>query len=219
MRFRDRRDAGRTLARELDRFAAEAPVVLALPRGGVVVGAEIAAALRAPLDAVVVRKIPAPRSPELALGAVCETGGEQVHLDPRTVRETGAPDEYLRAESRRQLDEVRRREALYRAGRPPVPIAGRTVIVVDDGVATGSTALVALRAARRAGAARVVLAVPVASPDAVRALAREADDVVALATPPDFFAVGQFYDDFAQTTDDEVVRLLAEAGGRAAPPA
>ncbi|HRQ74014.1 MAG TPA: phosphoribosyltransferase family protein, partial [Phycisphaerales bacterium] len=138
MRFRDRRDAGRALARELTRFVGEAPVVLALPRGGVVVAAEVAAALHAPLDVIVVRKIPAPRSPELALGAVCEMGGEQVHLDPRTVRETGAPEAYLRAESQRQLDEVRRREALYRAGRPAVPIAGRTTIIVDDGVATGS---------------------------------------------------------------------------------
>ncbi|MCW5774825.1 MAG: hypothetical protein KIS87_00065 [Phycisphaeraceae bacterium] len=214
MRFSDRRDAGRALARELARFAGESPVVLALPRGGVVVGAQVAAALHAPLDVIVVRKIPAPRSPELALGAVCEMGGEHVHLDPRTLRETGAPEAYLRAESQRQLDEVRRREALYRAGRPAVPIAGRTTIIVDDGVATGSTALVALRAARRAGAARVVLAVPVASPDAVRALARDADEVIALAAPIDFYAVGQHYDDFAQTTDDEVVRLLAEAGTR-----
>lgn len=214
MRFRDRRDAGRALARELARFAAEAPVVLALPRGGVVVGAEVAAALRAPLDVIVVRKIPAPRSPELALGAVCEMGGEQVHLDPRTVYETGAPEEYLRAESRRQLDEVRRREALYRAGRPAVPVAGRTVIVVDDGVATGSTALVALRAARRAGAARVALAVPVAAPDSARVLARDADAVIVLTAPDDFYAVGQYYDDFSQTTDDEVVRLLAEAEAR-----
>ncbi|GIK19711.1 MAG: phosphoribosyltransferase [Leptolyngbya sp. PLA2] len=217
MRFRDRRDAGRALARELVRFAGEAPVVLALPRGGVVVGAEVASALRAPLDVLVVRKIPAPLSPELALGAVCEMGGEQVHLDPRTLRETGAAEEYVRAEARRQLDEVRRREAIYRAGRAAVPIAGRTVIVVDDGVATGSTALVALRAARRAGAARVVLAVPVASPESVRALGRDADEVVALAVPIGFYAVGQYYDDFSQTTDDEVVRLLAESGSR--PPA
>ena len=203
--FADRREGGARLAEALRRFAPERPVVLGIPRGGVVVAAEVARALDAPLDVVIPRKVGAPGNPELGLGAVAP--GVRV-LDERLIRDLGVSSEYLEREIEAQEREIERRSAAYRGDREPVEIAGRTTIVVDDGVATGGTAAAALRWARHAGAARVVLAVPVAPRQALAALSREADEVVVLATPEPFYAVGQWYDRFDQVSDEEVVRLL-----------
>jgi predicted phosphoribosyltransferase len=182
-----------------------------LPRGGVVVASEVAAALAAPLDILVVRKIGAPEQKELGVGAVVD--GVPV-LDHELVRRLAVPDSYLRDETALQIEEIRRREAAYRRGRPAMALKDRTVIVVDDGVATGASTRAALRAVRRRGPARTVLAVPVASPETLRTLAAEADDVVCLETPEDFRAVGQFYEDFEQTADEQVIDLLDRARGR-----
>jgi predicted phosphoribosyltransferase len=209
--FADRSDAGRRLASHLD---VEGPaVVLAIPRGGAIVGDEIARALHAPLDVVVPRKIGAPGNPELGIGAIAP--GVRV-LDPRMVLGLGVSPEYLEAEVTRQEAEIARRELAYRGGRPPVEVEGRIAIVVDDGVATGGTAVAAIRWARAAGAASVVLAIPVAPPQSLARLRAEADDVIVLATPEPFFAVGEWYRRFDQTTDDEVISALARAHGDAA---
>lgn len=207
MTFRDRADAGRRLAAVLTAYAGADLVVLGLPRGGVPVAAEVAHALAAPLDVVVVRKLGVPRQPEYAMGAIGE-GGVRV-VDERVVRETGVSPEQLAEVEARERAEVERRAAGLRAGRPRIPLAGRTAILVDDGVATGSTARAACAVARALGARRVVLATPVAPMRTVAALRAVADDVVAVETPADFRAVGQFYADFGQTTDAEVVALLA----------
>lgn len=209
--FRDRTDAGVRLAHELKCFRDGDPVVVALPRGGVPIAFEIARALDAPLDVVVVRKLGLPSQPELAMGAVGEGGATVVN--DRVVRYARVAPDDLAAVANRERAEVERRARHFRGDRPPLPLAGRTVIVVDDGIATGSTARAALQVARARGAARVALAVPVAPPDSLRELAEFADDVVCLAAPPAFFAVGQWYDDFTQVSDAEVNRLLAAAAG------
>jgi putative phosphoribosyl transferase len=209
--FRDRVDAGQRLADRLRSIALDQPVVLGLPRGGVVVAAEVARALDAPLDVLVVRKLGAPGHPELGIGAVADGDPPLVLVNDDVMRSLQVRDAYLARETAAQLDEVRRREAHLRAGRPPPSLRDRAVIVVDDGIATGGTVRVALRAVRRAEAARVVLAVPVAPPEVVAALEGEADQVVCLEAPDGFTAVGRFYDDFRQTTDDEVTALLAVA--------
>lgn len=206
--FDDRRDAGRRLAARLLPFRDEAPAVLALPRGGVPVGYEIARALAAPLDVIVVRKLGAPGEPELGIGAVVDGDSPLGVLNEKTMQALGVTQAYLDREVATQLAEIRRRQQLYRSGRTRVPIAGRTAIVVDDGLATGSTMRAALRSVRRADPARLVLAVPVAPPDTLSELATEVDESVCLATPDPFGAVGFFYRDFAQTTDEEVTRLL-----------
>jgi predicted phosphoribosyltransferase len=208
--FEDRAEAGERLAAALGAYRGTGAVVLAIPRGGVVVGEVVARALDAPLDVVVPRKIGAPGNPELGLGAVAP--GVRV-LDPALVRALGVSDEYLEAEIAAQEREIERRVAAYRRGRPPVEITGRTVIVVDDGVATGGTAVAALRWARAAGASPVVLAVPLAPGATVGRLAHEADRVVVLASPEPFSAVGEWYQSFGQTSDDEVVAALARAAG------
>jgi len=206
--FSDRRDAGRRLAPQLERYRSEQPLVLALPRGGVPVGYEIACALAAPLDIIVVRKLGAPGRPELGLGAIVDGDHPEGVLNEGVVQALGVSPDYLRSEVRRQLAEIRRRQEAYRAGRPATPIAGRTAIVVDDGLATGGSMRAALRGVRRAGPRRLVLAVPVAPPETIEAIAPEVDDVVCLAQPVPFGAVGQFYERFGQTDDEEVVRLL-----------
>ena len=215
--FDDRRDAGRQLAARLLPLRDEAPAVLALPRGGVPVAYEIARALAAPLDVIVVRKLGAPGEPELGIGAVVDGDSPLGVLNEHTMRSLGVTQDYLDREIAVQLAEIRRRQRVYRGGRTRVPIAGRTAIVVDDGLATGSTMRAALRSVRRADPARLVLAVPVAPPDTLSALASEVDETVCLAMPEPFGAVGFFYRDFAQTTDEEVTGLL-DAARRAIDP-
>jgi putative phosphoribosyl transferase len=211
-RFRDRRDAGVRLAHRLEPLRSEHPLVLALPRGGVPVAAEIALALHAPLDVMIVRKLGVPRQPELAMGAIGE-GGVRV-LNDDVIRLAGIPRHDIDAVEARERLEIERRATRYRGGAPMLAIDGRTVIVVDDGIATGSTALAALQIAHARGARRIVLAAPVAPADTVAELASSADDVVVLETPYPFFAIGPWYEDFAQTTDDEVCRLLEARYGR-----
>ncbi|RPJ14645.1 MAG: phosphoribosyltransferase [Actinobacteria bacterium] len=210
MIFADRIDAGERLAKGLAHLAGSECVVLAIPRGGVIVGEVIARELGAPLDVVVPRKIGAPGNPELAIGAVAP--GIRV-LDPRMVGALGVTDRYLDREIAEQEAEIERRQRAYRGGRPPQPVKGRVAIVVDDGVATGSTAVAALRWARARGAERVVLAVPVAPPQSLERLRAEADEVVVLETPQPFLAVGEWYRDFDQTTDEQVVSALARSAG------
>jgi putative phosphoribosyl transferase len=206
MRFRDRADAGRQLAWRLQQDRLEAPVVVGLPRGGVPVAAEVARVLEAPLDVLVVRKLGCPWQPELALGALGEEGA--MVLNSALIAGIGLAPQDLADVIGAERGELERRLARYRGTRPAVPVAGRTVIVVDDGLATGATARAAIRVLRRRGARRVVVAVPVAPPETVTALGGVADEVVALETPRAFLAIGQFYDDFAQTSDQEVTRLL-----------
>lgn len=209
--FTDREEAGRRLAQALSRFQGQDVVVLGIPRGGVEVAAVVAESLGAPLDVVIPRKVGAPGNPELGLGAVAE--GVQV-LDESLIRVLGVSERYLRNEIAAQEREIRRRSALYRQNRPAVPLQGRVVIVVDDGIATGGTAAAAARWARAQGATRVVLAAPVAPSEALRRLAGEADEVVVLETPEPFYAVGQWYLDFPQVPDERVVELLARASDR-----
>jgi len=209
--FRDRRDAGRQLAAALAPYRKDDPVVLALPRGGVPVGFEVAKALGAPLDVLLVRKIGAPGHEELGLGAIVDGHDPQLVLNEDVVRVVAPPPGYIDAEAQRQLAEIERRRKQYVGDRPPVPVDGRVVIVVDDGIATGGTVKAALRGLARHHPARLVLAVPVAPADTLRELTAECDDIVCLATPEPFYAVGPHYRDFRQTEDEEVVRLLAEA--------
>jgi predicted phosphoribosyltransferase len=208
--FVDRRDAGEHLTEALRSSLAadDDVVVLAIPRGGVEVGAVVAAALGAPLDVVIPRKVGAPGNPELGLGAVAD--GVEV-LDAGLISALGVDEDYLRREIARQLEEIRRRTDAYRGGRRAADLKGRVAVVVDDGVATGGTAVAALRWARARGAKRVVLAVPVAPAESVRRLRAEADEVIVLIAPQHFFAVGQWFGDFPQVSDESVVRLLGEA--------
>ena len=211
-RFWDREDAGRQLATALSQYAGRADLlVLALPRGGVPVAREVAAALGAPLDVFVVRKLGVPGHRELAMGAIA-SGGVLVVSD--VAREMAIPEETI--EEVRQLEgvELLRREALYRGGRPPADVAGRTVILVDDGVATGSTMRAAIEALRALGAAGIVVAIPVAPAETTAELRALADDLICLGTPEPFVAVGMWYEDFSPTSDAEVHDALAQAGGR-----
>jgi putative phosphoribosyl transferase len=208
--FEDRVDAGRVLAEELIARGVGAGgdvVVLAVPRGAVALAAEVARSLHAPLDIVVVRKIGAPGNPEFAIAAV--DGDGVVVGDPGRF----ARPDYVADEVAAQRAEIVRREAAYRGGRPATPLQGRAVVLVDDGVATGLTALAAVGWLRRHGAGRIVLATPVAAPDAAQTLAGAVDELVVLEAPPDFRAVGQAYVDFAQVSDAEVVELLDGAAG------
>jgi putative phosphoribosyl transferase len=207
--FRDRADAGRRLAAGLEHLRAERPVVLALPRGGVPVAYEVARALDAPLDVILVRKLGVPSQPELAMGALGE-GGVRVLNDDVLDHIAITPERLAEVEAREGHELVRRASA-FRGERAMTPIAGRTVIVVDDGIATGSTARAALRVARAHGASRVVLAVPVAPPETIQPRAGEADEVVVVEQPARMWAIGAHYDDFRQTTDAEVVSLLDAA--------
>ncbi|GLX53538.1 putative phosphoribosyl transferase [Streptomyces hygroscopicus subsp. hygroscopicus] len=209
MRFADRVEAGERLGARLGFLRGEDVVVLGLPRGGVPVAARVAEALDAPLDVCLVRKLGVPYQPELAMGAIGEDGVRVLNED--VLRATGVRDDELARVEERERRVLAERAERYRGERPSVPLAGRTAVVVDDGVATGSTARVACRVARARGAARIVLAVPVAPRDFARRLGGDADDLVCLDTPWDFAAVGQFYDDFAQTEDAEVTACLRRA--------
>jgi putative phosphoribosyl transferase len=206
VQFRDRQSAGHDLGVALERYRGPSTLVLGLPRGGVVVAAEVARVLGAELSVIVARKIGAPGNPEYALGAVAE-GGEVV-LNNREISLVGISRAYVDDETRRQEQLIQERIRLYRGGAPLPPLDNRPVIVVDDGVATGFTMLAALRDARRDGARPVVMATPVIPPSTMERLAGEGDDAVALATPEPFYAVGMFYERFDQVEDDEVVRLL-----------
>jgi putative phosphoribosyl transferase len=207
--FSNRSEAGRLLARRVQAMGLADPVVLALPRGGVPVAVEVARALGAPLDLLLVRKIGAPQQPELAVGAVSE-GGE-LFVDRRLMDLTGATDEYMARQTQQQLAEIARRRAAYLGGRAPLRLAGRTAVVVDDGIATGATVHAALQALRRRRPASVVLAVPVASREAAAALSADVDELVCLAQPALFRAVGEHYADFDQVSDDEVEQLMRMA--------
>lgn len=205
--FRDRTEAGRLLAARLEQYAGKPDVmVLALPRGGVPVAYEVARALPAPMDVFIVRKLGVPGQEELAMGAVA-TGGVRV-LNDQVVKGLGIPEYMIDAVVKWETEELKRRERLYRGDRPPPDVRGKTVILVDDGLATGSTMLAAARALRQQGPARIVVAVPVAAPDTCELLKADVDEVVCAATPEPFYAVGLWYRDFSQTTDEEVRELL-----------
>ena len=206
--FTDRTDAGHQLADVIEVHDLDADVILAIPRGGLPVGRVVADKLGVPLDVVVARKIGAPWNPELGIGAVASDG--TVWLNDSLIEEAGVPDDYIDEQSdveRRNAEEKRDR---YRGDRPPLDLDGKTVIVVDDGVATGATTTACLRQVRNDGASHVVLAVPVAPPRSVERLRSEADDVICVETPPHFGAVGQFYDSFTQVSDEEAMALLDE---------
>lgn len=210
--FADRADAGRALARALMHLAGQPAVVLALPRGGVPVAFAVARALAAPLDLVLVRKIGVPGQEELAAAAVVDGARPELVRNEKVLRMARVSEDYLERARAEKLAEIARRRTLYLGSRPPIDVAGRTAIIVDDGLATGATALAAIRAVRRAGPARLVLAVPVAPPDTLARLKPEVDELVCLSAPADFSAVGQFYRDFTQTSDDDVVAMMARAG-------
>lgn len=211
--LKDRQEAGRRLAERLERFRDQKPVVLAIPRGGVVVAAEVARHLGAPLDVLIVRKIGAPANPEYGLGAIAE-GGIRLLDEPR-MKESGYTDRDLEPVLRRELRELVRRVERYREGRRPIELRGRTVILVDDGVATGGTVRAGIRALRARHVARIVLALGVCPPETYSQLHRAVDELVVLRVPSYFFAVGEWYRNFGQVEDAEVCRLLREA---ASPP-
>lgn len=208
--YADRTEAGRVLGERLARYTGHpGAIVLALPRGGVPVGFETARRLGLPLDVFLVRKLGTPWQPELAMGAVA-SGGVRV-INHAVVRALGVPPAIIEEETQREMDELRRRERAYREGRPPLDVRGRVVILVDDGLATGSTMRAAVGALRAMGPARIVVAVPVAAREVCEEFAQSADELECPATPPDFFSVGSWYDDFSQTTDAEVRDLLARS--------
>jgi putative phosphoribosyl transferase len=215
--FGDRTEAGRLLAAKLAKYADKPDVlVLALPRGGVPVGHEVSRALHAPMDVFIVRKLGVPGHEEFAMGAVA-SGGVRV-LNEQVVNALGIPDYVIEAVAAWEQRELERRERLYRGNRPPPEVRGKTVILIDDGLATGSTMLAAVQALRKLGPAKIVVGVPVASPDTCELLKSEVDEIVCAATPEPFYAVGLWYRDFSQTTDEEVRELLertaAESPGR-----
>jgi predicted phosphoribosyltransferase len=218
MQFLDRREAGRRLAARLDSYRGRSDVtVLALPRGGIPVGFEVARALDAPLDVFVVRKLGVPGQEELAMGAIASGGA--VYINCEVVTALGISEKDLNELAEAEAAEVVWREQLYREGRRPLELHGRTVLVVDDGLATGSTMQAAIRALRGLNPARIVVAVPVAPAEICEELAQQADQVICLATPEPFLAIGQFYEDFSQTSNAEVRRLLREADEWLPPPA
>ena len=209
MPFIDRTDAGRQLAKALARYKAQRPVVLALPRGGVPVAAEVATALDAPLDLILVRKIGVPFQPELAMGAVVDGGKPIIVRNEDVISLTGVSEQEFNANCDQQLAEIERRRKLYLGDRPHSQIAGQTVIVVDDGIATGATTRAALQAIRMRKPSKLVLAIPVAPTATLKELRGEADDIVCLEDYEEFGAIGLFYSDFRQVSDTEVIEILA----------
>ena len=218
MTFHDRSDAGRQLAGKLGHLKDKKPIVLALPRGGVPVGFEVARALDARLDVLLVRKIGVPWQPELALGAVTDGEKPETFIDKKLAKLLDISDDYIREETRRQVEELERRRRVYCAGRAPLDIAGQTAIVVDDGIATGATMRVALQAARKRNPARLVLATPVAAVDTIDQLRPLADEVVCIEMPAGLGAIGFYYADFHQMSDVEVTAILARAAEPAGKP-
>jgi putative phosphoribosyl transferase len=214
--FADRSDAGRQLSPRLMHLKVQDPVILALPRGGVPVAFEIAQALAAPLDLIMVRKVGVPWQPELAAAAVVDGDDPQIFENPDVVAMLGLSEDVIQEEARHELKEIERRRNLYLRGRAHVTLKGRTTILVDDGIATGATARAALRGARKAGVEYIVLAVPVAPPSTVVALHRDADEVICLSQPAHFGGISEFYADFHQVDDDEVIDLLKRATAFAA---
>jgi putative phosphoribosyl transferase len=207
--FSDRVEAGKRLASAMRDFAGKNGIVLAIPRGGVVVGYEIAKALSLLLDVIIPRKIGAPDNPELAIGAMTEDG--TIILDDNLITYIGVPRDYIKAESERQKHEIERRLKLYRQNEPYPSLKALDVIIVDDGIATGSTMKAALASVKNRGASTVTVAVPVGPPSTIKELKKQADRVVCLYAPEYFQAIGQFYTDFNQTTDEEVIQLLKQS--------
>lgn len=207
MIFRDRKDGGEQLAQELLKYRnLPEVVVLGLPRGGVVTAFEVAKALHLPLDIICPRKIGAPFNPELAIGAITETGEGVFHYD--LISRLGVSERYIQQEVEKEKKQAQRRLTLFRKNRPKINLEGKTVILVDDGLATGATMQAAIKSAKAEGAAKVVVAIPVAPPDTYDKIQEMVDEIIALSTPSFFQAVGQFYEDFSQTEDEEVVELL-----------
>ena len=212
--FADRKDAGRKLAAALANFQGQDCLVLALPRGGVPVAAEVALALHAPLDILLVRKIGAPHQPEFAIGAVIDGGAPVIVRNPELIRLSGTTEKQFEMICSQQLNEIERRRNLYLRGRLPMNPKDRVTIIIDDGIATGATMRAALQATRMRHPKELVLATPVAAPDTLESLRGEVDEVVCLESPENFGAVGRFYADFEQTTDEEVVATLARLRAR-----
>ena len=204
--FANRVEAGKRLASALKDVAFQNGIVLAIPRGGVVLGYEVAEALNLPLDVIIPRKIGAPDNPELAIGAMTEDG--TIILDDNLVTYMGVPQDYIKQESERQRLEIERRMKMYRQDTPYPSLKNRDVIIVDDGIATGSTMKAALASVKKRGASFVTVAIPVGPPSTIKELEKQADRVVCLFTPESFYAIGEFYSDFSQTTDEEVINIL-----------
>ncbi len=204
--FKDRTEAGKTLAEALSEYKDKNTIVLAIPRGGVVVAYEVAKALNAPLDLIIPRKIGAPSQPELAIGAVTEDGTTILNQD--IIQYLRVPDDYIKTEVKRQVEEIKRRIQRYLGDKPRLSIEGKVVILIDDGVATGATTRAAIASIRKRKPASIVLAIPVGPPDTVKELREDADKVICLMTPEPFFAIGQFYENFEQTSDEEVIQIL-----------
>lgn len=211
MSFRNRSEAGKKLAAALLKYKDQHPVVLALPRGGVPVAAEVATALSAPLDLVLVRKIGVPWQPELAMGAIVDGGAPIIVRNEDVIRLTGVDDLAFQAVCDSELAEIERRRQLYVGDRTRVEVNGRLAIVIDDGIATGATTRAALQAIRRRQPSKLILAVPVGPPDTIEAMREEADEVLCLEIHENFGAIGYYYDDFRQTTDEEVIDILAHS--------
>lgn len=209
--FMNRRSAGKFLADRVRELNPADPVVLAMPRGGVPVGLEVAKLLHAPLDLVLVRKIGVPYQPELAAAAVVDGGEPEIVVNDDVLAMAGITRDYIDERAKEELAEIERRRHVYLEGRPRIPLEGRTLIIVDDGIATGASIRAAIAALKRKNPQRLILAVPVAPADTIEMLRTQVDDVVCLETPEPFYAIGMHFDDFHQVPDDEVVRLMNEA--------
>lgn len=210
MFFRDQISAGELLAKELEKYKGKNTLVLAIPRGGVATGYGLAKRLNLPLDVIVTRKIGAPDNLELAIGAVGETEGS-LWVNKKLVSQLGVSQDYIKSEIKIQKLEIKRRERVYRKGRKPFNLTNKIVILIDDGIATGATMIAAAREIRNMGSGKIVVAVPVAPPETVEALKKEADEVICLSQPKLFFAVGQWYRNFKQYSDEEVIKLIKDA--------
>jgi putative phosphoribosyl transferase len=207
--FKDREEAGRILANRLTKYADQTPIVLGLPRGGVPVAFEVAKALKAPLDVYVVRKLGVPGHEELAMGAIAS--GDVRVLNQPVVEDLRISEAAIETETRKEQEELKRRELLYRGKRPPLDVSNRTVVLVDDGIATGSTIKAAIAALKKQKAGRIVVAVPVAPASTIDELKTEVDEVICVSTPEFFYAISLWYDEFPQTSDEEVRELLKKA--------